>query len=183
MFRTLLVARSALSSTVRFLTAVQVPKTPFKNVSSILVWRRSYANLPDNKEAPSIFAEESDNDATATIDAEKKRKILELEMEVMRQEGRKVPTPAKIKEDHWQHLLGLKSRNQRRQYYLYLWNTEMAKESHQMKKEQKKLEVAKRKEEQLLANADNDHLIYGLFHNTMFLRIYDSTMDHWHNNK
>ncbi|XP_065088262.1 mitochondrial ribonuclease P protein 1 homolog [Ochlerotatus camptorhynchus] len=183
MFRTLLVARSAVSSTIRFLAAVQVRKTPTQSVSPILVWHRSYANLPNNKEAPSMSAEESENEATPTIDPEKKRKILELEMEVMRQEGRKVPTPANIKEEHWKHLLGLKSRNQRRQYYLYLWNTEMAKESQQAKKAQRKLEIAKRQEELIQANADNDHIVYGLFHNTMFLRVYDSTMDHWHNNK
>lgn len=183
MFRTMLVARSTLSVAYRFLNATQVWRPVVQNISPVLACRRSYANLVDNKEATPNLAEDSDSDETLKIDPEKKRKILELEMEVMRQEGRKVPTPSKIKHDHWQHLLALKSRNQRRQYYLYLWNTEMAKESELVKKEQRKLEIAKRKEELIKANAENDHLVYGLFHNTMFLRIYDSTMDHWHNNK
>lgn len=182
MFRSILAARGALCSTVRLLPAIQLRKKPSQCVQQTL-WGRCYANLPSNKEASSTSAEASECETVPKIDAEKMRKILELEIEVMRQEGRKVPTPAKIKEDHWQHLLELKSRNQRRQYYLYLWNIEMVKESQVVKKEQKKLEVAKRKEELDLANAENDHLIYGLFHNTMFLRIYDSTMDHWHNNK
>lgn len=117
------------------------------------------------------------------ISDEKRRKVLELEMEVMRQEGRKVPDPSLIKESHWEHLLQLSSRNQRRHYYLYLWNIEMAKISEQQKKERRKIEVAKRKEEEKLQKAENNHIVYGLFHNTMFLRIYDSAMDHFHNNK
>lgn len=187
MLRRLLVARSALCSSVKHLNAVQQRNRASQSITPIVFWRRSYANLPNNQEFHPVSAEEPDGgDATAdvpSIDVDKKRKILELEMEVMRQEGRKVPTPAKIKEANWQHLLKLRSRNQRRQYYLYLWNIEMAKESKRIKKEQKQIEVAKRKEDLIQANAENEHLIYGLFHNTMFLRIYDSTMDHWHNNK
>lgn len=123
------------------------------------------------------------NNNESPVDVDKKRKILELEMEVMRQEGRRAPTPSKIKESHWEHLLQLESRNQRRHYYLYLWNIEMAKENTQVKKEKKRLEVAKRKEELALEKAANDHITYGLFHNTMFLRIYDTAIDHFHNNK
>lgn len=185
MLRRLLVARSALCSSVKHLNAVQPRSKPSQSTLPIVFLRRSYANLPNNQEFRPVTAEESegDTDDVPSIDDEKKRKILALEMEVMRQEGRKVPTPEKIKEENWQHLLKLRSRNQRRQYYLYLWNIEMSKESQRIKKEQKRIEVAKRKEELTQANAENDHLVYGLFHNTMFLRIYDSTMDHWHNNK
>uniref|UniRef100_A0A182LVK1 RNA (guanine-9-)-methyltransferase domain-containing protein 1 n=1 Tax=Anopheles culicifacies TaxID=139723 RepID=A0A182LVK1_9DIPT len=120
---------------------------------------------------------------TNTIDLEKRRKVLELEIEVMRQEGRKVPSVSSIKPDQWEHLLSLTSRNQRRHYYLYLWNVEMVRLGQKIKKERKQEEVAKRREELLKANAENDHIVYGLFHNTMFLRIYDSTMDHFHNNR
>lgn len=149
-----------------------------------MLCRLSYANLPKNQEIRPIANGVPESDSLEPpIDVEKKRKILELEMEVMRQEGRKVPTPAKIKEKNWEHLLTLQSRNQRRHYYLYLWNIEMAKENERIKKEQKRIDIAKRKEEQILANAENDHIIYGLFHNTMFLRVYDSTMDHWNNNR
>lgn len=186
MLRRLLVARSALCSSVKLLNAAPVRNTPSQSITPIDVfWRRSYANLPNNQESHPIAAEEQpEGDQNGpSIDVDKKRKILELEMEVMRQEGRKVPTPAKIKEENWNHLLQLRSRNQRRQYYLYLWNTEMVKESQRIKKEQRRVEIAKRKEELTQENAENDHLIYGLFHNTMFLRVYESTMDHWHNNK
>ncbi|XP_055608252.1 mitochondrial ribonuclease P protein 1 homolog [Uranotaenia lowii] len=149
---------------------------------------KHYANLPNSDSLVDQSAEKGNQESDVSFtpsetDIDKKRKILELEMEVMRQEGRKVPTPAKIKEQYWQHLLGLGSRNQRRNYYLYLWNIEMSKENQRIKKEQRKVEVAKRREELDKANADNDHIIYGLFHNTMFLRIYDTAIDHFHNNK
>lgn len=188
MLRTLLVARCGLNTAIRFVRPQQPVSAVFsqsKIPATFLPLARSYANLPNSKQPPKPAREDDDTvkeNSTGT-DLDKKRKILELEMEVMRQEGRKVPTPAKIKESNWEHLLQLESRNQRRHYYLYLWNIEMAKESQRAKKEQRKLEVAKRKEELELANAGNDHIIYGLFHNTMFLRIYDSTMDHFHNNK
>lgn len=173
-------ARSGLTTAVKLFRPQQsIQPAHSKTIPPTFSLVRHYANLPSSKQSPKSASEEE----KAKDDLDKKRKILELEMEVMRQEGRKVPTPAKIKESNWEHLLGLESRNQRRHYYLYLWNIEMAKESQRAKKEQRKLEVAKRREELDLANADNDHIIYGLFHNTMFLRIYDSTMDHFHNNK
>lgn len=183
MIRTL-VTRSILNLSARLVNHVQVRYGPSVVYGRNTLCRRSYANLPSNQETPPVVHEEAQSDTPElSIDVEKRRKILELEIEVMRQEGRKVPTPANIKEKHWEHLLTLRSRNQRRSYYLYLWNTEMAIESERIKKEQRRIEIAKRKEEQLQANAENDHIIYGLFHNSMFLRVYDTTIDHWHNNK
>ncbi|XP_052895057.1 mitochondrial ribonuclease P protein 1 homolog [Anopheles moucheti] len=149
------------------------------------LWKQ-YTNLPQSRElsVDKIEGKERINgNTTATIDLEKRRKVLELEIEVMRQEGRKVPSVSTIKPDQWEHLLSLSSRNQRRHYYLYLWNTEMVRLGEKIKKERKQEEIAKRREELLKANAENDHIVYGLFHNSIFLRIYDSTMDHFHNNR
>ncbi|XP_308574.5 mitochondrial ribonuclease P protein 1 homolog [Anopheles gambiae] len=151
------------------------------------LWKQ-YTNLPHSKELPEQKADGSEtakpnSNTTPGFDAEKRRKVLELEIEVMRQEGRKVPSVSTIKPDQWEHLLGLSSRNQRRQYYLYLWNIEMVRLGQKLKKERKQEEIAKRREELMKATAANDHIVYGLFHNTMFLRIYDSKMDHFHNNR
>lgn len=66
---------------------------------------------------------------------------------------------------------------------MYLWNIEVVRQSQKIKKERKQEEIAKRREELMKATAENDHIVYGLFHNTMFLRIYDSTVDHFHNNR
>uniref|UniRef100_A0A2M4BPJ2 RNA (guanine-9-)-methyltransferase domain-containing protein 1 n=1 Tax=Anopheles marajoara TaxID=58244 RepID=A0A2M4BPJ2_9DIPT len=150
-----------------------------------VMWK-SYANAPhatpleirpDGEDTP------REQQPSAAVDLDKRRKVLELELEVMRQEGRKVPSLSIIKPDQWDHLLSLSSRNQRRQYYLYLWNIEMVRLSQKAKKERKQQEIAKRREELVKATAENDHIVYGLFHNTMFLRIYDSKVDHFHNNR
>ncbi|XP_049540797.1 mitochondrial ribonuclease P protein 1 homolog [Anopheles darlingi] len=149
-----------------------------------VMWK-SYANAPH----PTPVEIRNDEDTpqgqqpSVPMDLEKRRKVLELELEVMRQEGRKVPSLSIIKPDQWDHLLSLSSRNQRRHYYLYLWNIEMVRLSQKAKKERKQQEIAKRREELEKATAENDHIVYGLFHNTMFLRIYDSKVDHFHNNR
>ncbi|XP_053689378.1 mitochondrial ribonuclease P protein 1 homolog [Sabethes cyaneus] len=173
MLRPLQTLRTLLFNT--HLQKALIPPNITRSIMPSNLLDRRYSNIPDYKQAV--------NDSVPTVDNEKKRKILELELDVMRQEGRKVPTPSRIREDHWDELLQMKSRNQRRQYYLYLWNIEMAKENAQLKKDRKKVEIAKRREELDLSNVDNNHILYGLFHNTMFLRIYDSTMDHFNNNK
>lgn len=55
---------------------------------------------------------------------EKKLKILALEVDVLRQEGRKAPDPALLKPQHWEYLLGLNSRSARKKYFSYLWQNE-----------------------------------------------------------
>ncbi|XP_058835468.1 mitochondrial ribonuclease P protein 1 homolog [Topomyia yanbarensis] len=180
MLRSLLITNNYLLHSTVLQKINPIQKVCNQNVTSMWQCIRHYTNMPNQNK---LTGESEENQLPLVTDIDKKRKILELELEVMRQEGRKVPTPSKLKEEHWQHLLQLSSRNQRRQYYLFRWNVEMAKESSRLKKERKKEHIAKRKEELTLANVDNDHIIYGLFHNTMFLRIYDSAMDHFNNNK
>lgn len=60
----------------------------------------------------------------------KKLKILMLEVEVMRQDGRQAPTL--LKKSHWEHLMSLTSRNQRSSYLFYLWKTEKSKENEKV---------------------------------------------------
>lgn len=63
---------------------------------------------------------------------EKKLRILMLEVEVMRQDGRFAPDS--INNDQWQHLLDLKTKNQRQSYLRYLFKTEKSKENFKVKK-------------------------------------------------
>lgn len=58
---------------------------------------------------------------------EKKLRILMLEVEVMRQDGRYAPNSMNMR--HWQHLLDLTSRHQRSKYLTYLFKTEKSKEN------------------------------------------------------
>ncbi|XP_053676204.1 mitochondrial ribonuclease P protein 1 homolog [Anopheles nili] len=173
------------------ITARMLAKASYSAISPVMGMRsihpnqvlwKEYTNLPQIERVPEVDSNEI-TPKKKPVDVEKRRKVLELEIEVMRQEGRKVPSVATIKPDQWEHLLGLPSRNKRRQYYLYLWNIEMVRQNQKIKKERKQLEISKRREELMKATEENDHIVYGLFHNTMFLRIYDSKIDHFHNNR
>lgn len=113
---------------------------------------------------------------------EKRVKVITLEMDVCRQEGRRVPDPANVKPKQWEEILALTSRSARWKYYAFLWQIEKRKESEALKKEKRRLVVEERREQEREQN-ENGHLVYGLHHNTMFLRIYDTTMDRWNNNK
>lgn len=58
---------------------------------------------------------------------EKKLRILMLEVEVMRQDGRYAPE--RLKHDQWAHLVQLQSKSQRINYLRYLFKTEKSKEN------------------------------------------------------
>lgn len=133
---------------------------------------------------------------------ERKLKILQMEASVLRQEGRRVPDPDRMKPDQWEHLLSLDSKSARTKYYAFLWSVEMKRESEKVwymtlfgnnlyqfcvcfkiKKEKKREEGVVLKEERLKELSEQEHIVYSLSHTSMFLRIYDATMNHWHNNK
>lgn len=121
-------------------------------------------------------------ESTEDPEKEKRLKVLMLEMDVCRQEGRRAPDPANIKPSQWEEILALPSRSARWRYYAFLWQIEKRKESEAMKKEKRKLQVQEKREMERELNAEG-HLVYGLHHNTMFLRFYDTTIDRWNNNK
>jgi mitochondrial ribonuclease P protein 1 len=98
----------------------------------------------------------------------------------MRQEGRKVPS--KISSIEWERLLELHTVSRRRKYLQYLFLNEMSNENKKRKKEEKQI----LRQERLDAKrelANSDQLVYGLGYNSFFLKIYDTTMNQWHNNK
>lgn len=63
-------------------------------------------------------------------DLEKKLRVLMLEVEVMRQDGRYAPESLQI--EHWRHLLNLSTRNQRSTYLTFLWKIEKKKENQKV---------------------------------------------------
>lgn len=113
---------------------------------------------------------------------EKRLKVIKLEMDVCRQEGRRVPDPASIKPQQWEDILALPSRSARWKFYAFLWQIEKRKESEVIKKEKKRLVIEEKRAQEREQN-DDGHINYGLHRNTMFLRIYDTTIDRWNNNK
>lgn len=114
---------------------------------------------------------------------EKRLKVLQLEVDMANQEGRRVPSLDFFNDDHWEHVLALPSKSARMKYYGFLWQIEMKKLAKQRKKEEKAIETQERLEKLREERAQNDHIIYGLGHVSMFLRVYDTTINHWMNHR
>lgn len=98
----------------------------------------------------------------------------------MRQEGRKVPS--KLSPTEWNRMLDLKSISARRKYLTFLFTCEMKNFNKQKRKDEFKVE----REEKLAERrqrAENNEIVYGLGYNSYFLKIYETTMNLWHNNK
>lgn len=102
-------------------------------------------------------------------DNARRYKLLQLEIELMRQNGEKVPS--RIKPYQWTPFFELKSNRQRQRYLLYLWKGEMK----NLSKQKKKLEKQKALES---ASLDTEGQQYSLGKNSFFMRIYDSTMNY-----
>lgn len=117
------------------------------------------------------------------VSKEKLVKVLTLEIDVMRHEGRKVPDPVNIKPQHWEQILALNSKSARQKYYTFLWKTEKKRENAVVKKDKQRELIKERYLGLLEKNKTENHIIYGLMHNTFFLRIVESTMNLWNNNK
>lgn len=69
-----------------------------------------------------------------------------------------------------------------RKYLEFLWRNEMSAKNCQVKKELKKAEWLAKKEKEEQAE-DTGEMKYGLLHNTLFMRIYDTTINHYYNGK
>lgn len=158
--------------------------------SAASAWSRSFANDTKpvaNDHQPPVCEktiEATSPSSTETVvdpQAERKRKILELEVEVLRQEGRKVP--ADMKSDHWEHLLGLGSKSARSKYYTFLWTIEKKRENEKLRRLQRREDGAVLRAERQREHAEAEHIVYSLSGCTYLLRIYETTMNHWHNNK
>ncbi|XP_072379606.1 mitochondrial ribonuclease P protein 1 homolog [Diabrotica undecimpunctata] len=129
------------------------------------------------------------NDVTnGDKELEHKLKVLMLEAEVMRQEGKAVPEHNFLREKHWKEILNLSSRSARQKYLEYLFKLSKRKEHEKVKKEEKRLafeeflakkEAEPKKEETIEEFA----LQYDLQHNNLFLRVYDTTINQLYNNR
>ncbi|XP_011309094.1 mitochondrial ribonuclease P protein 1 homolog [Fopius arisanus] len=108
-------------------------------------------------------------------DNEKQWKVLQLEVDVHRQNGN--PVPEVLKPRHWLELTLLDSRNKRRKYLEFLFGIEKKKE-HGMEKKR----LAKEEREKYLAKERDPslppvYLDYCLGRNSPFLRFFDSTIN------
>lgn len=62
-------------------------------------------------------------------DVEHKLKVIVLEAEVMRQEGRNTPSSAFMKTFHWQEIIKMETRTARKKYLEFLFKIEKKKEN------------------------------------------------------
>ncbi|KAK4875793.1 hypothetical protein RN001_012215 [Aquatica leii] len=111
---------------------------------------------------------------------EHKLKVLILEADVLRQEGKGIPSNAFLKPDHWRELLRLPSKSGRRKYLEYLFKLEKKKENRLKKKEEKR---AAWDESQKPIRDSADAHNYELGGNNILLRIYETTMNQMYNNR
>ncbi|XP_022229111.2 mitochondrial ribonuclease P protein 1 homolog [Drosophila obscura] len=125
----------------------------------------------------------SDGPAETEEDRGKRRKVLQLEADIAHQEGRRVPALDFFQDHHWDHVLSLPTKSARIKYYAFLWQINMKKEAEQRKKAQRAEGTERRIAEMRKEREENTHIIYGLAHTSMFLRIYDTTINHWQNNR
>ncbi|XP_012233539.1 mitochondrial ribonuclease P protein 1 homolog [Linepithema humile] len=106
--------------------------------------------------------------------------ILQLEINVLRYNAERIPENIEPKD--WLMLFTMKTKSKRKKYLLFLWKTERSKENLKAKKELKKAEMLTRWEERKKEkDQDTGDIKYGLFQNTLFLRIYPKTMHDWLN--
>ncbi|KAF9801597.1 hypothetical protein SFRURICE_015091 [Spodoptera frugiperda] len=164
--------RTALSVVCQNRNKIISTQTVFNVNHLIIAQRRRW--FSSQKDDTDIIV---DNICKGDAELEKKLRILMLEVEVMRQDGRHAPD--NIKKDHWQHLLSLPSKNQRASYLRYLFKTEKSRENFKAKKEAKKLSNPVIKPEDSKENEDD--LLYGIQHQTLFLRIRDQSINQFDN--
>lgn len=92
-----------------------------------------------------------------------------------------MPAVEKIRQEDWEHILNMKTKSARRKYYSFLWRNQMIQENRLLKKEKKSGEIRERLLMKKELDNQNEHIVYGLNRNTMFLRIYDATITKFHN--
>lgn len=115
------------------------------------------------------------------------RALVELEVELYRQEGFNVPDV--ISEEQWRELLTKTSRKGRRKYLAFLWKNQIKQENKKKKKEMMRLkreeeerQRAERKAE-IGEEEDGEHIRYGLWLNSIFLYVRDSTINNFYHSR
>ncbi|XP_054739728.1 mitochondrial ribonuclease P protein 1 homolog [Anastrepha obliqua] len=204
MLRTLLYsvpARSILCPYLQFPQSVSHKRLPSNSLFLSVVSRNCAKVAPDesieNEAKPSrkhnpfaqtkLTSNTEANIKNASYTSEEERvkllKVLQLELDIAHQEGRRVPALESVTDENWAHILTLPSKSARNKYYSYLWQIETKKEAKERKKQERALQVIEHKQELRKQREENQHIIYGLGHTSLFLRIYDSTINHFQNNR
>ncbi|XP_044265396.1 mitochondrial ribonuclease P protein 1 homolog [Tribolium madens] len=114
---------------------------------------------------------------------EHKLKVLILEVDVMRQEGKLVPDDDFLKDKHWKELLELPTYSARKRFLEYLFKISKKKENRLIKKEEKKQFRGSKPEKNENETLEEFVSTYDLSHNNIFLRVYETTINQLYNNR
>ncbi|XP_015593225.1 mitochondrial ribonuclease P protein 1 homolog [Cephus cinctus] len=136
-----------------------------------------FSMTPEN-----IAAQQKIDAYIADPENEKRFKVLQLEIDVMRQNGEKVPK--NIPPYIMIQLIEANSYNKRKKILAYAWLVEVKKEKMletKRLKQLKRMEWLKNKSQEPEENESEQGMKYGLAYNSIFLRIYESTMNNLYN--
>nr|XP_018901244.1 PREDICTED: mitochondrial ribonuclease P protein 1 homolog [Bemisia tabaci] len=140
-------------------------------------------NTVSTEESAESFYQDVDYEAITNNDPAllKQLKIIMAEIYVLYEEGEQVPS--KLSTNHYIELLKHKSHSRRRNYLKYLLMKERFKESEARKKLSKRaaLEEFKAQRKENPEEDSGEKLVYNLSNTSLFLRIYDSTIDRFNN--
>ena len=108
--------------------------------------------------------------------------LIELELELYRQEG--FPVPSDITSPQWQELLMKGTVSARKKYLTFLFKNEMKRENKRKLKEgiRKQKEEEKRLKEENTVEEDG-HIKYGLWRNSIFIKILETSMNHYYHTR
>lgn len=97
--------------------------------------------------------------------------------------GHQCVDPSELTEEHWQHLYELDTKHQRKRFCRFLLLKKQAK-AEKKERAAEEREAKKGNRERIRAERDaNPHIVYGLGHNSIHLRINTQTMNKWINIK
>jgi mitochondrial ribonuclease P protein 1 len=88
-----------------------------------------------------------------------------------------------LKQSDWDYICSLPSKSARRRHYLFMWKNQMKSENEKIKKEEKRKATAERLEQKRELDRQNEHIVYGLNYNSMFMRVYDATITKFQNSR
>lgn len=97
--------------------------------------------------------------------------------------GFKCINPELLTEEQWKHIYELDAKHQRKKYCRFLLQKMQAK-AEKKTRIQEERESKKGNREKILAEREaNPHIVYGVGHNTLLLRINSQTINRWINMK
>lgn len=97
--------------------------------------------------------------------------------------GHQCINPADITDEQWQHLYELDTKHQRQKYCNYLLTRKQSK-AEKKERAKEESEAKKGNRERIIAErAANTHIVYGIGHNSLLLRICRQTLNKWRNRK